>query len=1003
VLLTLNNSLGREWLVTDRKTARLVESPSLWIDGEQYQEKIIACRTHGHPEKEVCRHCLPLLAEAANLYRSDFLSGLVIRDSAPFEEWETFQAEQLRRDQASVLSRLAYGYGLQGDYAQAINAARRWVTHDRWDETAHYQLIELLWKSGQRTEALRQYQTCAEVLDKELGVQPSEALQTLNRQIQAGEAHRPISPPPLSPDSLPPPPTGSGPPPPAPAPNLSIVVGTSTLTPPTPTPGFTGESLQNLLTPFVGREAERAQIEQLLKEEPTCRLVMLVGPGGIGKTRLARQIADEVAGTFLHGMAFVSLAPVSSVEFLLPTMARALKFAATGEEDLTAQLVNYLRDKTMLLVLDNLEHLLESAELLDEILTAAPGVKILGTSQERLNLRDEWLFNLGGLEFPEHPQEADAIAEIESYSAAQLFLQTARRMKPGFIPTAEDRASIAKICQLVDGMPLGVELAATWVRLLTCHEIAQELERGLSILETNLRNVPERHRSLRAVFDHSWRLLSPEEQRAYRRMAVFRGGFQPEAAIAVAGATLPLLLSLADRGLLRRRPGGRYNRHPLLWQYAADKLNSDLAECENVRDRHGAYYADFLRQQTALIFSPQFKAVMEALETDLDNVREAWRWATIRRHSSAVEQAADAVFFLYETRGWYDEGYETFHSATKVFAPAASDRPTPPEQAITYGRLLAREGFFLMRLGRTTEALTTIDHSLHWLEQHERPSEIAQAMAWRSRVYSTLGEFAKARDDLHNSIALYQSTTDTDGLAYAFKDAGAVLATAGDYDEAQQFLLTGLNLVRTKGDPRGTSQILNNLGVVALYQGKLAEARAYWEECLGIYQTLNDVRGISSSLNNLGSVAIEMGAYDEAIPQLERSLELLASIGHRMGMISTLDSLGAAAAGKKDYALAHKHFREALRLSLEMQSITDALEELVSVANVFLREGHLRRAQEVVEVVLRHPKSALGVITRASRIKDEIKSLSPDFTELPIPANWEPDLYAVAAELFTDN
>lgn len=981
-LLAINTALGREWLEADRKTVRLVANPNVWIDGEQYQEYLAECRTHGHPETEVCANCLPRLAEAANLYHGDFLSGLVVRDSAPFEEWHAAQTEQMRRLQSSVLARLARGHGDQNNFEEGIAYARRWVGHDRWDEAAHHLLIELYWRSGQRSEALRQYQACIDLLDKELGVPPSEELTSLYRQIQAGENRRPAAAAPSVTPVVPVvAPVAPPPPPVAPPP----------VTPPITLPA---DTVQSHLPPFVGREAERAQIEQLLREDPNCRLVMLVGPGGIGKTRLARQIADEIGSQFPNGMAFVSLAPVTSMEFLLPTMAKALKFATADGEDLSAQLLNYLRDKKMLLVMDNLEHLLESAELLDKILEAAPSVKILATSQERLNLRGEWLFNLGGLDFPSENAEG---LEVESYSAAQLFLQTARRVNPTFNLSPADYKHVARICNLVDGMPLGIELAATWVRLLTCEEIARELQRGLSILETSLRNVPERHRSLRAVFDHSWRLLSPEEQRIFRRMAVFRGGFPSEAAVEVAGASLGALLSLADRGLLRRRPGGRYNRHPLLWQYTADKLNADLLEVEEVRDRHCAYYTTFLQQQGLRLKGPAYKEAMEAIETDFDNVREAWRWAVLRAKLLSLDDALEGLFWFYDAHGWFQEGEEAFNEASRQIVPEAG------APLGLCGRLQVRHGVFLWRVGQNQAARDAMTQGLEWLEQTDAKNEQAFALAQRSRVMMVLGEFTLARADLQNSLMLYQATnTDQSGLAYAFKDAGAVLARAGDFAQSMNLLLMGLNIFKGLGDPRGMVFTLNNLGVTSHYQGKYTEARAYWEESLLIYQQLGDTRGTANVLNNLGMVAIDTKRYTEAIPLLEKSLALLQSIGHRVGTVNTLDSLGQATLGTGDYAQAHRYIHDALRITLETHSLTDILEELVTDARIFWQEGKTQRALDLLAMVWHHPKGSVKIKSHVEQLKKEILESAPDLHDPAYPPGWEPDLEAEVTELLAE-
>jgi predicted ATPase len=327
-------------------------------------------------------------------------------------------------------------------------------------------------------------------------------------------------------------------------------------------------------TPLIGRAREVEQLSQLLSD-PQCRLLTLVGPGGIGKTRLAIEAASSMHDFFADGVYFVPLASVSSIDAVVSTTANAIHFAFYGPRDPRVQLLNYLREKQMLLIVDNLEHLLVGepqqetvAGLLVEILQWTAHMKLLTTSRESLGLQEEWVFEVQGLRIPESIE----MEESAQNTSVELFLQRARRADVRFNVAAEDYPAIISICQLVDGMPLGIELAAAWVRTLSCGEIAQEIERGLDFLKISARDIPARHRSMRAVFDHSWKLLTEGEQGVLLRLSVFQGGMQREAAEAIAGATLSLLSTLQAKSFLRRTPTGRYDLHELVRQYAADRL-----------------------------------------------------------------------------------------------------------------------------------------------------------------------------------------------------------------------------------------------------------------------------------------------------------------------------------------------------------------------------------------------------------------------------------------------
>ena len=291
---------------------------------------------------------------------------------------------------------------------------------------------------------------------------------------------------------------------------------------------------------FVGREAEIVGLTDLL-QDPGCRLLVLVGLAGIGKTRLALQVAHNQLDRFPHGVFFISLAPLTSPDMIVTNIGTAIGFQFHEASEPQEQLLRYLREKQMLLVLDNFEHLIEGAGLISAILQAAPGIQILVTSRERLNLQGEWVFEVEGLPHPPSSEEGSP-EQVEMYEAVQLFLQNALRVHPAFRLNEENRKWVVRICQLTEGMPLAIELAAAWVRVLSCQQIAQEIERSLDFLKASARDLPERHRSLRAALDHSWNLLSVEEQMVFKRLSVFRGGFRREAAQNAAGPAWKSLL-----------------------------------------------------------------------------------------------------------------------------------------------------------------------------------------------------------------------------------------------------------------------------------------------------------------------------------------------------------------------------------------------------------------------------------------------------------------------------
>ncbi len=400
-------------------------------------------------------------------------------------------------------------------------------------------------------------------------------------------------------------------------------------------------------TPFIGREEELARIEQLL-QTPGCRLITLVGIGGAGKTRLAIQAAATTR-SFAHGVYFVPLAAVTGEEGMVQAIADAVKFhfaiPAQGSlpvGEAQAQLAQYLAGKHMLLVLDNFEQLTACADDLAALLDACPQVQILVTSRERLNLRGEWALEVGGLSFPGNPHSE----LVPQFDAVQLFVKGADRAC-GFTPGPDDWPAIARICQLLEGMPLGVEMAAAWVKMLSCQEICSEIERDLDFLTASWRGMPERHRTLRAVFEHSWRLLSDQERYSLGRLSVFVRGFSREAALEVAGAPLAVLTSLADKSLLRRLSAGRFTIHPLLQQYAAARLAASPEEREDALRRRTAYYADWLSRMYQMLRGPDQLAALIMLRTEAANVRAVWQQMVADCDYARLSRAMPALILFY--------------------------------------------------------------------------------------------------------------------------------------------------------------------------------------------------------------------------------------------------------------------------------------------------------------------------------------------------------------------
>ncbi|RPI78267.1 MAG: NACHT domain-containing protein, partial [Chloroflexi bacterium] len=410
-------------------------------------------------------------------------------------------------------------------------------------------------------------------------------------------------------------------------------------------------------SPFIGRVEELAEITSRLND-PECRLLTIAGPGGIGKTRLAAQACMQLADAFPDGVYFIPLQPLNHIDFLTPTLVEALGMCCFTTEDPRIQLFGHLKKKRALLVLDNFEHLMDGASFLSDILMESETVKLLVTSREVLNLQEEWIFLVEGLKVPESLD----VEGIEEYSAVRLFDEVARRVQPGF-SLAQNLECVVHICQYLQGMPLAVEIAAAWLKTLPCRILAQEIRSDLNLLVSTKRDVPERHRSMRAVFEHSWRQLTEPEKDIFSRLSVFQGSFEYEAAQKVAGADLFSLQAFTDKSLLRVSGSGRYIIHELLRQYLVEKLCDQCGTYNPVRDLHCDYFAEFMLRQERRLKGSEQKSALAEIDAELDNLRHAWSWAVEQEKRDMLGKLIEGLFLYYQMRSLVREGLELFRKA----------------------------------------------------------------------------------------------------------------------------------------------------------------------------------------------------------------------------------------------------------------------------------------------------------------------------------------------------
>jgi DNA-binding SARP family transcriptional activator/predicted ATPase len=755
---------------------------------------------------------------AVSLYLGNFLEGFTLKDCPEFDDWCYFVRERLLYKASTALARLAGYHEGRCEYKQAIAYTRRRVELEPWLEAAHFHMMRLLALDGRRAEALEQYRLCCLKLKEELDIQPAAEVTRLYEQIRDGNFASPYK------------------------------------EDPTKLPVY--------LTPLVGRQQELVEIEARL-QDPECHLLTLAGPGGCGKTRLAVEAAVQQAGHFQDGVRFVPLVTVDKVESIPSAIIQALGISSATSGGPWQSLWSYLREKELLLVLDNYEQLLPGGtEILEDLLQEAPRLKLLVTSRERLHSLAEWFFPVDGLELPTSNQAET----VRGCSSIQLFSQTAQRQR-GHPLSDEELPHAVRICCSVSGMPLAIEIAASWTRALSCTEITAEIERSLAFLQSDARPLQARHRSVQAVFEHTWEMLTEEEQEVFSRLAVFRGGFTRQAAEAVAGASLLTLTALLDKCLVLRRPSGRCELHELLHQFADEKLGQNPANMETARNLHSDYYLALLN---GLDFIRGCKAALVQTDEEYANFLAAWEWCLERGRIETAHQAISQLNAYLGSKIRYNENERLFTRFLEIIPPGTHEdiraecltqlggalstigRYTPAleylKMSLEISERLGLHKIKAFALGRKGRLLFRDDYmeGIHchqecstFLEQNGELTRLPFHYLWQGILCLSKGLVTQSADCFQKGIAIGRAISDLCMVGLNFDRLGHARVAQGRLDEAEQCFQDAAENLSIAGFPMiDEGYRLGGLARVALRRGKLDEARALIDESLAVWNML---------------------------------------------------------------------------------------------------------------------------------------------------------------------
>jgi predicted ATPase len=671
----------------------------------------------------------------------------------------------------------------------------------------------------------------------------------------------------------------------------------------------TASQLPTRQTSFVGRDVELTELATLLAK---VQLLTLLGTGGVGKTRLALQLAleQQKLGAF-EGVYFVSLESLGSPDLILPTILSTLGLTQQSKTQPLSQLIDFIAGRSVLLVLDNLEHLVENVNMLSDLLQQCPNLKLLVTSRERLNLEEEHLFPLEGLAFPTFNAtlENATLEETKNFDAVALFSQRAQQLYPQF-ELKEQVGAVLRICKLVEGLPLGLELAAGWVRLMPCSEIANEIERGLEFLATTTRNVPERHRSLKAAFEYSWQLLTQKEQEVLRKLSVFVGGFRREVASEVAGATIPLLASLVDKSLLRVLPNGRYDQHPLLYQYGQEKLLENPREHDEAKRKHTDYYVHLLKEQAKFFKGPEEKDAVNFLAGDIQNLEVAWKHLIDYGDVRALQEVIQPLSELCASLGNYREGLTFFESATATLDALHSGHQ------FTLGNLYIAKARFLYFLAQFEQAILVGEEGLSLIQSSAQrdTNVIVRGLNEVARNLSSLAQYGKAISYYEQAIELLKESEDFHRMADLQGNLVISLTMLGEYGKAETIAYEVKAVYERVEDWEGVIWTLTTLGHIKRFTQNYQEYQRLLEEALELYQQkqLTSSWLLCDLLSSLGSANRYLKQYTLATHYQHKALEVARETENLFKLPSILLGLAYSATGLGNFNQAKNYFRECL-------------------------------------------------------------------------------------------
>ncbi len=895
------------------------KNPFLQVDTQTFDTLIETCKEHPHRRLETCAACMQRLKQAALLYRGELLNGFTLKDAVIFQDWLVTRREYFHQKMISALEHLAMYHQIRHEYPEAISYARRLVSMDGWREESHLILMRLLFNAGQRSAALKQYQRCRRILLEEFGVEPQPETVRLYQEIMENQS-----------------PVGE---PVAPQNNL---------------PSFG--------TAFVGRQREILQAVEYLQTKDR-RLVTLTGPGGVGKTRLALQVGQEQLYAFKDGVFWIPLDNIETAQDLPGMIANTIGMELPVKGDVQTNVLNFLRLRDILLIFDNYEHLLPETEFISKVLQRAAGASILVTSRESLHLQAEWVFELEGL-----PLHSDEVGQLPP--AALLLEKRAQRIDPQFhISDTENHHDALRLCEALDGLPLGIELAGGMLREYTCAELAEQISQDIGVLTSSLRDIPERHRSLWVVFEYSWNLLAVEEKLAFAALGIFPFRFTTTTAAEICSVSSGTLSELSRKSLVRQVGKDAYSLHPLLRQYARKKLPSTAVDEEEVNTRFKAYCVDRAQAWEQGMKSERAQQALDDFASERLNLAACWNVALAEWDFGTLNLLVSPFFWFFEIRGKIHEGETLFISALDKLGSKLGNNPHTEN---FYYRLLTYYGWLSFRRGQTDIGIrslrTVVEQGLNSLNIAEQAFAINH---YGNILYET-GQKEKAHKLHERAMRIYNKNRLPWEEALTCSHYGSMLSMDGDLDKAAHILQRGKDIAESGRFIWITAGILSNLAVLAYFQQDYQTAIDLFLQSNETSAQYGDMhRSPSVNHNNLAECYALLGELDRASQHLEQALNHFNECGNIVFLPYVYNTLATIRFQASQYPEARQALEMGIQIALEnqMQAVINNL--IADYAKYFLLTKNNKAAALLIHYVAHSPHSIKEAQDKAGQLIEE--------------------------------